>query len=120
MKKLLLLILVLVSNQVYSQYHIRVECFSIGYHIVFTNDNWQTSEPLMRCVDLVEEMHDKHWLRFIRYCGEDQDELVEIAKHFKNYDSCILFNKKEKEKYDRLFKFYKKHELKCCRIKQVY
>jgi|SRR6185369_12137605 len=119
MKPLLLLLLILFGCQKSSskknEFHVKVECLmqnSSQYKIVFTNDNWKTTETIMTAFDISEA---RQWNDVVHqfYLNSKEECIKYATTNFTCYDSCVIYNKRIDTLYASLLAYRKAHPIGC-------
>lgn len=126
MKLIFILLIALISNVSSAQYHIMLECQnethcygSPSYHIVFTNDNWKSSERLLEFVSYKDYLTNDSVFQCADMWSNDEDGLIKKARALKTYKDAIMYNLQQ----SRLRGIYERNYLtrqKCCANQQIY
>jgi len=97
------------SKQKKPEFHVKIECSSIGYFtIAFTNDNFDTEYKIQQAFDMSRAMEKEYVIHQERIFRSQLSAIV-FAKKFTSYQVCEQYNDSIKRQYDSLLAYRKMH-----------
>ncbi|MDD5006464.1 MAG: hypothetical protein PHS33_08225 [Candidatus Omnitrophica bacterium] len=93
-----------------AEFHIRVKNYydCDNWCIVFTYNDWRTSETIMETFDLTYEPWNP-WVCFQPLILQSEQEAINLAKKLNTYHKCLVYNELVRIKYTKQKEFRKKN-----------
>jgi hypothetical protein len=91
------------------EFHIRIENFyeCENWCIVFTCDDWNTTDTIMETFDLTYESWNP-WVCFQPLILDSEQEATDLAKKLNTHYKCLVYNELVKIKYTKIVEFREK------------
>ncbi len=76
--------------------------------ILFTNNNWLTTEVINRTFDITDVMKGER-VCYQQATFKTLEEALELSKIFSNYEKCLEYNEVQLQEAKRLRKYWEDH-----------